>query len=48
MLTAAHCVEFGPTSLVVRVGDHNSRFYEDMEEVRVGRKRKVETTDTVI
>lgn len=47
MLTAAHCVD-GPTALVIRVGDYNSGFYEDTEEVRGGRKRKVERTHTVI
>lgn len=48
MLTAAHCIDFGPSSLVVRVGDHDSRYYEDTEEVRGGRKREVKATDTVI
>ncbi|KAK4325165.1 hypothetical protein Pmani_004318 [Petrolisthes manimaculis] len=32
VLTAAHCLGFGTSSLVVRVGDHNRGYYEDTEQ----------------
>ncbi|KAK3881751.1 hypothetical protein Pcinc_013834 [Petrolisthes cinctipes] len=32
VLTAAHCLSYGTSSLVVRVGDHNSGYYEDTEQ----------------